>query len=780
MTRIIVVLSLLVTWPAFAQSETEAPDAEAESEAEPEAETEPEAEAESEPEAEAEADTEAEAEVDTETESETETEAETEAETEDNDGFETPENDGFETPENDGFETPESNETDGTEQHDGFEGFETPEGGEGSGLEGLSLEELLSVEIVESASRRQQSIHDAPSAVTLVPRDVIASMGVYQVPEIMRRVPGALVLRTAANSYRVVLRDVGTLVSNRVPLLLDGRPVFDGITNLPSWQWLPISVEEIERVEAIRGPGSTLYGANAQGGVISLTTRRPVDAVGFSGRLLGGLNYLPPDGDDGAVLNAASAGSLAYGVANDARTLGARASFGYQITPEWTRPEGSEPFRRGQYRYHARLTLQWHPNDDTEVLAWTSQSDAELFSLTAGDPSSSVFRFREQSWSVRGRTRIADALNLRIEYDSAYVRFTTNEFGKASQWQHGLRIQGDLSLFDDRSRTTLSLELARLNVTRLPAVTPERNTYSLVLQEEVVVVEDKFLVSAAGRFDLARYDDNGGIVIRYRNANPRVSMIWRPAPNHDLRLTAATAFRTPNPIEVSSGVRRPPPGPDDPPIPFVIPNPQLVPERVRSIELGYRGDLVSDLRTELVVFLQETRNTVLVTSAEALPLIYQNTGTVNQIGFEMDLRYSPIPRFSAYGHYRFLRSEADSETRNIWPRHVGSVGLDGELGQGVTLHADFSWVVGIAQQELGAIEGTPIITSGFVTSNNLYDANLTLSKRILEERVRVFGSVRNIGAFFRDRAGTLQGLPGFSSPIGATILVGLEVEPTGG
>lgn len=725
----------------------------------------------------------AEVDADADAEVEVEPEPEPEAEPED-DGFETPEDDGFETPEEDtpdpGDDPPDDESRDDEPQDDGFESFEG-EGGEEGGLSGLSLEELLSVEIVESASRRQQSIHDAPSAITLVPRDVIASMGVYQVPEIMRRVPGALVLRTAANSYRVVLRDLATLVSNRVPLLLDGRPVFDGITNLPSWQWLPVSVDELESVEAIRGPGSTLYGANAQGGVISLRTRRPVDAVGFSGRLLGGLNYLPSDDGEATAMNGVGAGSLAYGIANDARTLGARASFGYQVTPDWYRPPGGEAFRRGQYRYHARLMLQWVPNEDAEVLAWGSQSDAEIFSLTSGDSASSIFRLREQSWSVRGRVKLFDALSLRLAYDSALVRFDTNEFGSASQWQHGVRLQSDLSLFDDRSRTTLTLELARLNVTRLPAVTPERNTYSLVIQEEVVVVPDKLLVSAAGRFDLAHYDANDGIIIRYRNANPRASIIWRPAQNHDVRLTAATAFRTPNPIEVSSGVQRPAPSPDDPPIPFVVPNPQLAPERVNSIELGYRGNILRDLRTELVVFLQETRNTVLVTSAASLPLVYDNTADVKHVGFELDLRYAPVPRFSAYGHYRFMHSDAEGAgRRDIWPRHIGSVGIDGELGGGVILHADFSWVVDIAQQELGAIEGTPIITSGFVHSPNLYDANLTLSKRILDERARVFGTVRNIGAFFRDRDQTYQGLQGFSSPIGATILVGIEVEPTGG
>ncbi len=646
----------------------------------------------------------------------------------------------------------------------------------------LSLEQLLAIEIVESASRREQSIHDAASAVTLISREAIATMGVLDVPELLRRVPGALVFRTAANSYRVALRDPATLVSNRVPVLLDGRPVGDGITNLTPFQWLPITVDDLERVEVIRGPGSTLYGANAQGGVVSLRSRRPLDALGFGGRLAGGLGYLPPEGTDGATLRSFGVGNLAYGVANEARTFGARASFAYGLTPEWVRPEGSEPFRRGQNRYHTRLTLQWAPSEDTELLLFASHADTELASLTSGEPSSSVFRFREQAWGLQGRQHdVAPGFDLSVAYDTTYLRMDTNNFGDASQWQHELRLQSDLELWGGRSRSTVALELARLNVTRLQPVRPIVTTYSLVLQQELGLISERLLVNASLRLDLTRYDDREGVELIYRNANPRISLIAKPGSKHDLRLTFATGYRIANPIEVSSGVSRPAPSPGDPPIPFVVANPQLQPEAVRTIEVGWRGDVVEQLRGEVVTFLQETRRTVLVTSDRSLPLFYENTETVNHIGLSLDLRFAPTDSFAAYGHYRWMRSRGDAsgDRKDLWPAHVGGLGLDGELGRGVRVHADFYFVARIAQQDLGAIEGTPIITSGFVRSPNIYDANLTLSRSVVDERVRLFATVRNIAAFFRNRANLKQGLSGFSSPIGATILVGIELEPTG-
>ncbi|MEM9075202.1 MAG: TonB-dependent receptor, partial [Myxococcota bacterium] len=653
----------------------------------------------------------------------------------------------------------------------------------GGGFEDMSLEELLSVEIVESASRREQSIHNAASAVTLIPRDAIASMGVLDVPELFRRVPGAVVFRTAANSYRLSLRDPATLVSNRAPILIDGRPVGDGISNLTAFQWLPITVDDLERVEVIRGPGSTLYGANAQGGVVSLRTRRPLDAIGFSGRLAGGVGFLPAEGDESSSVRTFGVGNVAYGVANEARTMGARLSFGYGLTPEWTRPEGSEGFRRGEYRYHTRLSLQYAPSEDTELLVIASHADTELSSLTSGDAETSVFRFREEAWGLRARqASIAEVLDLSLAYDTSVLRMDTTGFGDATQWQHNVRLQADLALFDDRSRTTLGLELARLNVTRLTPVEPKVTTYSLVVQEELSILPERFLVNGTVRFDLTRYDDGEGVILKYRNANPRVSLIFRPSSGHDLRLTVATGYRVATPIEVSSGVSRPAPSPDDPPIPFVVPNPRLVPEEVRTIELGYRGDIADALRVEFVPFLQESRSTVFVTAADSLPLFYENTETVNHIGFDVDLRLTPHERVSAYAHYRYMRSRGDEtgEKKDVWPVHVGGLGIDGELGLGIRLHADFYFVTRIAQQELGALEGTPIITSGFVRSPNIYDANLTISRSVVDERVRIFATVRNFAAFFRDREDLIQGLSGFSSPVGATFLVGVELEPTGG
>src|SRR5262249_34893065 len=139
----------------------------------------------------------------------------------------------------------------------------------------LDLAKLLEEPEVASASRRVQRLQDAPLSVSVVNAVTIQGAAADGLPDVLRRVPGAYVVQTDVNAYYVGLRGLNGFAHRNALFLLDGRNVSELTTGNISWGALPFDAGELETVEVIRGPGSTLYGAGAFSGVINARTKRP-------------------------------------------------------------------------------------------------------------------------------------------------------------------------------------------------------------------------------------------------------------------------------------------------------------------------------------------------------------------------------------------------------------------------------------------------------------------------------------------------------------------------
>ncbi|HMV67509.1 MAG TPA: TonB-dependent receptor, partial [Myxococcota bacterium] len=129
--------------------------------------------------------------------------------------------------------------------------------------------------IVVSASRVSQDPLDSPSAVTILTADDIKHSGATTIGDALRRVPGVDVMSLAASSPSVGIRGFNGELSNKVLWLVDGRTVYWDFLASPLPLNLGVSLDDIDRIEIIRGPGSAIYGANAFTGVINIITRTP-------------------------------------------------------------------------------------------------------------------------------------------------------------------------------------------------------------------------------------------------------------------------------------------------------------------------------------------------------------------------------------------------------------------------------------------------------------------------------------------------------------------------
>ena len=177
-----------------------------------------------------------------------------------------------------------------------------------SELKRMSFEELMNVEIT-SVSRTEEVLHDAAAAVSVITRETIRRSGATTIPDALRLVPGIHVGEQTSSTWAVSSRGFSNVNSEKLLVLSDTRSIYTPLVSGVGWDLQDYLLDDVERIEVIRGPGAALWGSNAVNGVINITTRSARDthgvysqgslgsfdraslAVRYGGETAGGVNY---------------------------------------------------------------------------------------------------------------------------------------------------------------------------------------------------------------------------------------------------------------------------------------------------------------------------------------------------------------------------------------------------------------------------------------------------------------------------------------------------------
>ena len=154
-------------------------------------------------------------------------------------------------------------------------------------LKHLSLEQLGDVKAT-TASKQPEKVWRTPAAVYVITQEDIRRSGATSIPEILRLAPGVEVFRTDSDHWAVGVRGFGGQFSKSLLVLIDGRSVYTPLFAGVYWQVQDTLLEDIERIEVIRGPGGTIWGANAVNGVINIITKNARDTYGSLASVSGG------------------------------------------------------------------------------------------------------------------------------------------------------------------------------------------------------------------------------------------------------------------------------------------------------------------------------------------------------------------------------------------------------------------------------------------------------------------------------------------------------------
>ncbi|MDH3979626.1 MAG: TonB-dependent receptor [Gammaproteobacteria bacterium] len=206
------------------------------------------------------------------------------------------------------------------------------------------------IDTVISATRIRQPLTESPSSITIIDRDMIAASGAIEVADVLRQVPGLVVGYPQGNQIAVTYHGLGDAWPRSMQVLIDGRSIYQPSFADIDWMMLGLVLEDIERIEVIRGPNSPLYGSNAVSGVINIITRLPYQDRGTTARITAG----DLGTRNGVIRHGGTAGALDYRV-----TLNYQESDGFDGDLNST--NDNRKLSAASFRGN------WHPRPSDEV-----------------------------------------------------------------------------------------------------------------------------------------------------------------------------------------------------------------------------------------------------------------------------------------------------------------------------------------------------------------------------------------------------------------------------
>jgi outer membrane receptor for ferrienterochelin and colicin len=399
-------------------------------------------------------------------------------------------------------------------------------------------------ETVVTASKGAQSPLDAPNSTSIITEQDIRLSGITKIPELLRRLAGVDIMEVTGAQTEVSLRGFNQRLSNKVLVLVNGRSVYVDLLGATFWQALSIGVEDVERIEVVRGPGSALYGADAFNGVINIITKQPGD--GRSGVNAG---YGDHNQTHGSVWATGRDKDFAW-----------RASAGYDYLPRWSRevPDGRTDIHlfspdqntsartvrmdlRGTERLGKDVTLGVGgglAQGDLELLGIGPLNDVDLRGFTSTDLTAYLNSNNFEARVFWNRFRAPFGVNVAQIGQSflpgqADENIVDGEAQYIGKFETGKGIKHDLHI----GLTYRYKEVAWTYLDR----TRYENHEGFLGHDEIKLGS---LVAAVGdiRVDYVPYLD------RFV-ASPRATLLVHPTKQSTIRGIVATAFRTPTFLE---------------------------------------------------------------------------------------------------------------------------------------------------------------------------------------------------------------------------------------
>ncbi|MEZ4650684.1 MAG: TonB-dependent receptor [Candidatus Eisenbacteria bacterium] len=476
----------------------------------------------------------------------------------------------------------------------------------------LPFEELMNVRVT-SASKKSERMQMVPAAVYVVTAEDIRRSGVTNIPDALRSVPGLEVARIDANKWAISSRGFNGRYANKMLVLIDGRTEYSTIFSGVLWESQNFLMQNIDRIEVVRGPGAAVWGVNAVNGIINIITKPAIETQGL---LLAG----------GAGSEERGFVDASYGV-EGTENLHARVEARYFDRDNGHGGDGwRDPDAWTAYHFGMRLDWAPRPNDHVSIQGFVRGSTIHEVAVLPqlSDP------YREYVAGQRPN-----------EGESGAVR-----------WTHDMQERGDLQLQAYYERTNLELPgIVEVESHLFGAEAVQRlvltGSQELVLGMEYRVLSDEAKNSFAIEFDPASSTSGlwsgfaqhewtwkeetlkvqlGSRVEHLESigwqVQPSARLSLQPHPLHVFWTGVSRGVRSPSRIEDGATFRAEvvppdPRSPGAPPTVIALTSTDSDPETVNAYEFGYRAVVTNEVSLDLAIFQNEFQH--LLNTETSLP-----------------------------------------------------------------------------------------------------------------------------------------------------------------
>jgi iron complex outermembrane receptor protein len=514
----------------------------------------------------------------------------------------------------------------------------------------LSIENLMNMEVT-SASKKEQKLSRVAAAIFVITQEDIRRSGAMNIPDLLRMVPGLEVAQINANTWAISARGFNEQFSAKLQVMIDGRSVYTPTFGGVYWDTIDVPLEDIERIEVVRGPGGTVWGVNAVNGVINIITKDSAETRG--GLVVTGGGNVDEE-----------FGTLQYGRGQDGKT-DYRAYLKYMNVDHSPGLEGGSAgdgwdMLRGGFRVDSPLT----PDDKLTVEGnvYGGQEGQGVLGLAPGIVTAESGTFGggdvEAFWNHNYSETSASTLQVSFDRYEHKVPFkddrNTLDVGFQHYFSWGERqdvIWGAEYRFTNHDSNSAAVSYAPSD--------NARQLFSTFVQDEIAVIPNRFYFTVGTR--LEHNDYNGFDLL------PSARLAWQPDQKNTLWIAVSRAERTPSSGDIADEVNGGEiPGPGGVPIQIVLSgNPNFQNETLLAYEAGYRAAITRSFSLDLSAYfniykdlrtLETGALRMVFTPAPAhflLPLFFSNEMYGESHGLEISGNWKPAARWTLKSGYAF-------------------------------------------------------------------------------------------------------------------------------
>lgn len=507
------------------------------------------------------------------------------------------------------------------------------------------------IPIVLSATKLAQPQNEAPATITIIDKRLIQASGATQIAELFRLVPGMQVGYARGNFPVAAYQGLTSEFPQGVQVIIDGSSVYSPLFGGAIWSVLPIELEDIERIEVVRGPNSASFGANAYQSIINITTVHASQQPGLSVSVRLGNNH----------------SERAF-----SRIAGSSHLVDYRISASTTKSQGYDNLSDDFSKQHVSSRLDFRVNNNNKLQLNFSaidsirETESPITATLLFDPKRNR---KESAQNVQLKWEHDTASNGQITTQLSYQHFDGKDKYKIPISPNTLDLTGESSRWNFDIEHTLEIDRSNRLVWGLGAIydsvhAPFRlNTTQIKSNQRYRVFSNlesklsaQFILNAGA---LVEYDQISG-----NQFSPRIALNYLTSPTQSYRISATHAYRTPviteeyrssflglTELQRSSG--------------------NIDAETIDSIEIGYHGLFLNNTLNTDIRFVQNNYDKLINTGLTGGSLaIIDNLDSARTKALESEINYRPNKSTILHTGYAFTDvSHSTSSLNNSVPKH---------------------------------------------------------------------------------------------------------------